>query len=62
LQEPLTEEKSMSFLTLGRELVLPFRRAFLDVAGVTRLAGKDALAAAASRASLSRVTAFRSKR
>jgi len=47
----------MSFLTLGSELVLPSRRAFLGVTGVALsgvgvalLAGKDALAAAADRA------------
>jgi len=52
----------MSFLTLGRELVLPSGRAFLGVAGVALLAGKEALAAAASRTSLSQVRASRSKR
>jgi len=47
----------MSFLTLGRELVLPSRRAFLGVSGaalsgtaIALLAGNHALAAAADKA------------
>src|SRR5436190_15152848 len=54
---PPLEENSMSFLTLGRELVLPSRRTFLGASGVALsgtaialLAGKDALAAAADKA------------
>jgi bacterioferritin (cytochrome b1) len=51
------EENSMSFLTLGRELALPSRRAFLGASGtalsgtaIALLAGNHALAAAAEPA------------
>jgi bacterioferritin (cytochrome b1) len=50
------EENSMSFLTFGRELALPSRRAFLGVSGaalsgtaIALLAGKGALAAASDK-------------